>query len=262
MIEDKNYIYDARHRTVVKANELIQKSRFNLSLQEQKIVLYLISKISPLDSKFYLYDFSIIDFCRICGIDYTSGKNYEDIKKAIKDIADKSIYITLPNGTETLVRWIEKPYIDRRSGRIKIRLDEDMKPYLLQLQRNFTQYELVWTLRFKCKYSTRLYELVKSIHYHELETYSREYSLDEIRQLLGAENYTTYQTLKSRVLLPAVNEINRYSDKELDFEPIKVGRAVDRIRFTIATKDTLSCLRLQIEAEKEFGLNQLSLFGD
>ena len=258
MTQDNKYLA-LRDKTVVKANELIQKSRFNLSLQQQKIVLYLISQISPYDDDFKLYEFSIAEFCRVCGIDYTSGKNYTDLKQAIKEIADKSLWITIEN-EETLLRWIEKPYLNRNSGTIKIRLDEDMKPFLLQLKQNFTQYELLWTLHFRSKYTIRLYELIKSIHFHELESYTREFGLDELRRMLGAEKYTTYQTFKARVLIPAVDEINAYSDKNLDYEPIKSGKAVARIRFTISTKAALERLKLQSDIEKEFGLDQMTLW--
>ncbi|MDY4786917.1 MAG: RepB family plasmid replication initiator protein, partial [Bacteroidaceae bacterium] len=51
---------EIRHPTVVKANDLIQKSRFSLSVQQQKIVLYLISQISQFDTDFKLYEFSIV----------------------------------------------------------------------------------------------------------------------------------------------------------------------------------------------------------
>ena len=105
---------EIRHQTVVKANDLIQKSRFSLSVQQQKIVLYLISQISQFDTEFKLYEFSISDFCKVCGIDYESGKNYQDIKTAIKEIADKSVWIKLDEDEETLLRWIEKPYVNKK----------------------------------------------------------------------------------------------------------------------------------------------------
>ena len=251
---------EQRDKLVVKANELIQKSRFNLSLQQQKIVLYLISQIMPQDDDFKLYSFTIPEFCRVCGITVESGKNYQDVKNAIKEIADKSLWIRLQNGKSTLVRWIEKPYIDDNSGIVQIKLDADMKPYLLQLKENFTQYELLWTLNFKSKYTIRLYELVKSIHYHELDTYSREFELEELRRMLGAETYKTYQTFKVRVLEPAIEEINQYSDKNVSYEPIKNGRSVSKIRLTITTKDTLDRIKLQSEIEREFGLDQMTLW--
>lgn len=250
----------ARSRIVTKANELIQKSRFSLSLQQQKIVLYLISQITPYDEDFKLYTFSIVEFCRVCGIDSDSGKNYEDLKAAIKEISDKSLWITLENGRQTLVRWIEKPYIDEGSGLIQIRLDNDMRPYLLQLKENFTSYELIWTLRFRSKFTVRLYEVVKSIHFADLGDYKRRYDLDELRQLMGAETYTAYRDFKRRALVPAVKEINEYSDKQVEIEEIKSGRKVVAIEFTIASKDTCDTLRLRNDIEKEMGPEQLTFW--
>ena len=56
-LKQDSKILDVRHKTVVKANDLIQKSRFSLSVQQQKIVLYLISQITQFDTEFKLYDF-------------------------------------------------------------------------------------------------------------------------------------------------------------------------------------------------------------
>ena len=252
-------IYE-RDRYVVKANELIQKSRFNLTLQQQKIVLYLISQIERNDKEFKLYSFSIQQFCKVCGINYTSGKNYNDLKEAIKEIAQKVLWIRLPNGKETTVRWIEKAYIDRNTGTIEIRLDEDMKPYLLQLRDNFTQYELVWTLQFNSKYSIRLYELIKSIHYHDLDPYERTYDIDELKRLLDAETYKTYQHFKDRALQVAVDEINSTSDKLVSFVPIKDGRAVKKIRLHIESKDQGERIKLRKAIEQDLGSNQVSMW--
>ena len=252
-------IYE-RDRYVVKANELIQKSRFNLTLQQQKIVLYLISQIERNDKEFKLYSFSIQQFCKVCGINYTSGKNYNDLKEAIKEIAQKVLWVMLPNGKEATIRWIEKAYIDRNTGTIEIRLDEDMKPYLLQLKDNFTQYELVWTLKFNSKYTIRLYELIKSIHYHELDPYERTYDIDELKRLLDAEVYKTYQHFKDRALQIAVDEINSTSDKLVSFTPIKNGRAVKKILLHIESKETGERIRLRNEIEQDLGTNQVSVW--
>lgn len=258
-MKESTYL-ELRNKTVVKANELIQKSRFNLSLQQQKMVLYLISQISPYDEDFKLYEFSIPEFCRVCGIDMTSGKNYQDLKQAIKEIADKSLWINIDEDEETLLRWIEKPYINKKSGVIKIRLDEDMKPFLLQLKQNFTQYELIYTLHFKSKYTIRLYELLKSIHFHELETYTRKYSIDELRRILGAETYTEYRDFKRRVLEPSVKEVNDYSDKAVSYEEIKNGRRVTGVQFTLSTKDVMERLLIRDKIDKELGTDQMSIW--
>lgn len=258
-MKDKRCL-EVRNKTVTKANELIQKSRFSLSLQQQKIVLYLISQISPYDDDFKIYEFSIQEFCRVCGIDETSGGNYQILKDAVKDIADKSLWITIEEDEETLLRWIEKPYINKKNGVIKIRLDNDMMPFLLQLKQNFTSYELIWTLHFKSKYTIRLYELVKSIHFHDLDSYTREFPLEELKRMLGAETYKTYQAFKERVLIRAVQEINDYSDKTLSYEVIKSGRAVSKIKFTVSSKSSIEAAKIRSDIEKELGLDQLTLW--
>lgn len=249
-----------RNNTVVKANELIQKSRFSLTVQQQKIILYLISQIQPQDEDFRLYEFSIPEFCRATGIDATSGETYKDLKRAIKEIADKSVWVEIAEDEETLLRWIEKPYINRSSGKIKIRLDADMKPFLLQLKKNFTQYELIWTLHFKSKYTIRLYELIKSVHYHEFETYEREFRIENLCQAMGADSYKQFRDFHSRALKPAVKEINEYSDKSLTYELVKQGRSVTGVRFTISTKPASERMKIRNQIEQEMGLEQFALW--
>ena len=241
------HITDPRERKVTKANELIQKSRFSLSAQQQKIVLFLISQINPWDEDFKVYKFSIAEFSRVCGISRLGGKDYAEMKAAIKEIADKSLWVRLDNGKETLLRWIEKPYIDEGKGTVEIRLDKDMKPYLLQLRENFTDYELVYTLRFRSKYSIRLYELVRSVHYHDMERVCCRFSVSQLKELLD-------------VLKTAVNEVNLYSDRDVEYTELKQGRKVMGLEFIINAKSLDERLTLRAEIDRTMGPPQLSFW--
>lgn len=235
---------DPRGRLVVKANDLIQKSRFSLSLQQQRIVLFLISLISEGDYSFKEYEFDLNDFCMLCGIDYKNGKNHINLKNALQAISDKSVWVDI-DGEETLVRWLEKPKINRKTRRIKVRLDSDMMPFLLQLRRNFTSYELRWTLKFRSKFSIRLYELVKSLHYKELEPYDYVLSLNDLKERMDATGYTTWQDFKTRALHPAIQEINEYSDKRVSYTPIKrASRSVNYVSLHMESKDVDERIRL------------------
>ena len=241
-----------RYSIVVKSNALIQKSRFSLSTQQQKILLYIISQIEPFDDEFTLYNFKITDFCAVCGIEPKSDI-YTIIKKQIKEIADKSIWIENEEEKDTLLRWIEKPYIDKHSGTIQIKLDEDMKPYLLQLKEKFTEYELIYTLNFKSKYSIRLYEYLKSIHYNKLEEYIIKLPIDKFQKLLDSQ-YKDFKDFHTRVLKPAHKEINQYSDLIFEYELIKEGRKTTEIRLIINTKDL--CYKVETAANDEKLLNE------
>lgn len=260
VLDVSNEIVDPRQMFVVKANALVQKSRFSLSLQQQKIVLYLISKIQPTDEEFKQYEFSIPDFCRVCGIDYDSGKNYSDLKAQIKEIADKSLWVEIEEDEETLLRWIERPYINKRQGIVRIKLDEYMKPFLLQLKEHYLQYQLIYTLRMKSKYSLRLYELIMSYFYNKLCSYTKTFAIDELRKLIDAEKYTRFCDFHKDVLRTAVAEINLYTDLNLTYKQISKGRKTVAIEFSFSTKDPVERLRIAEETDLQLGTNQLQLF--
>ena len=114
-----------RCEMVVKSNDLIQKSRFSLTTNQQKIILYLISKLKYNDTDFMECKVDIKDFCRVCGIDLSNGRRYNELKNSIKQIADKSIWIEKENGDETLLRWIEKPTIHKNDGNTGCEADTD-----------------------------------------------------------------------------------------------------------------------------------------
>lgn len=255
-----SYTTDLRERSVTKANELIQKSRFSLSAQQQKMVLFLISQINYWDEDFKVYCFSISEFCRVCGIERPGGKGYGELKAAIKEIADKSLWVRLDNGKETLLRWIEKPYIDEGKGTVEIRLDKDMKPYLLQLRENFTNYELIYTLRFRSKYSIRLYELIRSLQYHDLEELRCQFTVEQLKSMLDGEEYREYRDFKRRVLNMAVGEVNRYSDRNVEYTEVKRGRKVVGLAFVIGAKSLEERLQLRAEIDKTLGPEQLSIW--
>lgn len=263
MGESMDYL-EKRHKEVVKANALIQQSRFSLSVAQQKIILYLISQINPYDDNdFRLLSFDIRDFCRITGItELDSGATYSYLKQTIKEIADKSIWIKLPNGKDTLLRWIEKPYIEEKSGTIEIRLDNDMKPYLLQLKDNFTKYNLIFTLRMRSKYSIRMFELVSSILYANHDSYTAYYTFEQLRKLLDAEKYKTTQHLKDRVIEPSIREINEYSDKKIECTYRKEGKRIVGVELRVSRKDTLEVVKIESDIDHLLGIdeNQLTLW--
>jgi len=221
-----------RNCKVIKSNSLIQKSKFELSVQEQKIMLYLISKIKPNDDVFITSDFEIIEFCEVCGIESDNGQNYKNIQDTIGSLAEKILWVHLDNGDKTILRWIDKPYINDVTGKMRVKLDDLLKPFLLHLKNNFTQFELINTLAMKSKYSIRLYELLRSYEYKKFV----RFDIDELKKLLYAEHYERYIHLRTKVIDVAVNEINNLSDLNVSYMPVKESRKFTGIEFTISLK--------------------------
>lgn len=221
----------ARRAVVTKANAMIQKTRYSLSLQEQKIVLFAMSKIKPNDTFLTEYTFSIKEFCTVCG---TTATNYDDIKAALLRLKRKSFWITINDrGTESCVDWFSTIRINERSGFVKIKFHEDLHPFLLELTKNFTTFSIYPTLVMKSQYSIRLYELLKS--YSNLTEWV--FDLEQLKLKLDAEKYTRFADFRRRVLDISVSEINQYTELDVSYQPIKVdSRQYNKIRFFISVK--------------------------
>lgn len=258
---DERQLTKQREYNVTKSNVLIQEARYNLSVQEQKLVLRLIQMIQPDDTEFKLYEFKIKDFCEICGIENNNGKNYINIKKTLKSLADKSYWFIIDDGRETPLRWIERPYIDRGSGTIQIKLDELMKPYLLKLKEFYTSYSLYNVISMRSKYAIRLYELLKS--YQNLK--EKNLDIEKLKVQLLAEKYSRWVDLKRFVIEPALKEINLLSDIYVTYSLEKQGRQYKFILFRINNKEDVDeKIKAWNEIEQRLNpkriKNQLSLF--
>lgn len=234
-----------RNYLVVKGNELIQKSRFELSLPEQKTIAFICSMIKPIDSinrvnnmSYQLeYEFNIRDYCKICGISYDSGRNYSEVKSTLKKLSDKSMWLELDNG-EVLCRWLSKVWTNKRSGVARVRLDEDLVPFLFDLGQKFTQYQLYNILAMKSAFSIRIYELMKSYSFQK----TKIFDIDELKYLLNVQNvksYRDFSLFRTKVLEKAKEEINKLTDINIEFEPIRKGRKVIKIKFKIKAKKSI-----------------------
>jgi len=220
-----------RSQLVVKSNELIQKSRSSMTAQEQKLILYIISKIQPTDEDFKMYTVDLKQLCKVCGIE-TQGKNYMNFKSSIQALASKTFWIDTKD-KDYLIHWLTNVEINKYETTVSFRLDERLKPYLLQVKQNFTQFELENILAFKSRFSIRLYEFLKSYLYmHE-----KEFTLDELKELLLIETkYKLFKDFKKYVLNKILSEINDYTDLDITYETIKTGRKVTGILFKINKK--------------------------
>ena len=217
---------------VAKSNELIQQSRFSMTVQQNKIMLYLISKIKPMDIGDEVYSVSIREFCKVCNIDYNSGKNYADAKKAIKAIADKSVWVKQEDGSEVLLRWLNRVKLNRETNCFEITFHEDMLPYLYDLQSRYTRYCFNNVLTMKSKYGIRLYELLKSYQFMKKEI---SFTIEELKKRLDAEGYKRYPDFRRFVLEKAIEDINECSDIEVSYTPYSSSnkRGTNYITFTI-----------------------------
>lgn len=255
---EKERIEKERNYLVTKSNQIVQKSRYNFSVSEQRAIAYICSLITPVekenDSKFQLeYTFNILEYARICGIEQ-GGRFYGEIKATLKNLHDKSMWLTLPDGSEKIVSWLATATISSKSGLIKIELDKNLIPYLFDLKNKFLSYGLKNILNMKSQYSIRIYELLRSHHDMRISQIDKRneverdgspqkttwtIDLDELKKMLMVDKIKTYDNFKDfrkKVLEVAQKEINDLTDTDIYFETITKGRKVVKIKFSIIRK--------------------------
>lgn len=213
--------------SVTKSNNLIM-SKYDLSLQEQKLILILASMIEPNDKDFKIYELSIKSFSEL--LELKNNDIYKQLDKITDSLLTKRLYIKEKDGWSKF-NWLSSAKYLKGEGKILIRFDPFLKPYLIGLNNFFTTYKLENVLSLKSKYTIRIFEILKSNIFKS----NISIEIDELKSLIGAtkKTYDLYGDFKRNVLLKSQKEIKEKTDISFEFEEIKTGRRVTALKFYI-----------------------------
>lgn len=207
------------------SNKLIE-AHFSLPLGEQRLLYTYISKLSEEHIEFPELEISVKEFAAMLEVDL----NYKVVKAQCKKLLERVVEI------ETDEEWLGFQWFSvcryrHKEGRLKLKIHDELKPYLLRLKKEFTRLITKQVMQFRSVYSIRIYMLCKQ--YQGIG--KRLISIDELKQKLGIgqNEYSLYSNLKKRVLEQALKEINNASDIYIKYEEIKKVRKVTEILFII-----------------------------
>lgn len=219
---DKNYL-------VTKSNYFIMNSSYDLSLEEQKLILTLASMVQPEDEEFKPYIFRISDFMELLGVD--TKTKYTEIPKLTKELMKKVFEIE--EGNKLIqIAWLSSATYEKGTGFVELEFSPKLKPYMLKLNSMFTQYKLANILSMKSKYSPRIYEFLKCNEFKKQGYIDIE--SDDLRKLLKTENiYPRFYDFKRFILEATQKELKKLTDIYFEFEEKRIGRKVTALRFYI-----------------------------
>lgn len=251
---DENYL-------VTKSNYFIMNSSYDLSLEEQKLILTLASMVQPNDEEFKPYVFKISDFMELLRVD--TKTKYTEIPKITKELMKKVFEIE--DGKKLIqTAWLSSAIYEKGSGMVTLKFSPELKPYMLKLNSMFTQYKLANILSMKSKYSPRIYEILKCNEYKK-QGYT-EISVEELRKLLKVEDmYPLYADFKRFILMQAQKELKKFTDICFDFEEIKTGRKVTSIKFFIKANKKVNApkeISVDIDTTKDDIIKLVGLMKD
>ena len=201
-----------------------------LKLNSAKLVRAAIMQIKPDDQEILPYKITIQDLANLLNVSPTNI--YRDINEITDDIINNPVFIKEITGKR--VRWVKIPWVtictyDSDVG-VAIKLNDELKPFLLNLKEHYTQYELAEVLAMKSVYAIRIFEMLQEkIKVRQLPSdgIDVEMSVQEIRECCDCEDkYEKFNHLKSRVIDAAVNEIERTTYYSMTYDYVKKGKSV------------------------------------
>lgn len=132
-----------------------------------------------------------------------------------------------------------------------IRFAPEILPFITDLKKNFTQYQLNDILHLKNKYAVSMYRWF-TMNYRQYEYYvssgkrredqiekyaNPEITLEELRKLTGTEKkYSAFYDVRRYIIDPICNEITKHTKYNITYDRIKSGRKIVAIKFHISKK--------------------------
>ena len=226
--------------TVHKANNFVQAS-YSMTLDEMRILSLTLGVFNPKNPSKRGFDFTVAEFCKHFP-EVNPDIAYTQVRNAVLKISKRWVTLVDNEHELTEVALIHKRSYFKKEGRFYIEFHDELIPYISELHDNYTKYQLVNIGAFSSTHSIRLYELCSQYR----DTGWRQTSVDELKDWLQvSDKYDRYNNFNQRVLTPAIDEINAKSDLLVSVEPIKRGRSIVSLKFTIKSKKSAVKIELK-----------------
>lgn len=234
-------------KVVVQHNALVN-ARFDLSTVEMRLFMAMLSRIGRDDDEFREMHVPLTEIVALSGR-RPSAKDYQQVEAMCDQLVSRILHIERsdPAGAGGGRRRRDRkggggatPDYDKiplmayakyrgQEGALRVRFNDEVMPYLLQLHQNFTKAQVVQLLKLKSPHSYRIYWLLKE--YAAFGT--RTLGVEELKSILSLTGqYKQFPLFKLRVLDRAQQELSQ-TDLPFAYELLREGaKHVTHIRFT------------------------------
>jgi plasmid replication initiation protein len=186
------------NRFVVRKNKLVE-GKVKLKAKSYDLIRGIASLVERDDTDFWTYQISV----KSLDIDYTRAKEY------IRDIMRNPIEIK-DDVKKTFKAYAWCSTMIYENGVIKAKLNPDLKEFFLEIKGNYTKTFEKYILPMESVYAKRIYELLMQ---NKNYTGYRKFVLSELQEILNVpKSLKKYPDFKRRVLVTAINEINKHTD--------------------------------------------------
>ena len=202
-------------------------------------------------------------FAEECGIKVNSA--YKQIEIASKKLVDRSFSYTNEKGKKVYSNWVIDATYEDAGVSLRFTSVVLMMLKILDKYNPYTRYKKDVVLKLKKDYSIDFYHLAKKSE--KLGNF--ELTIDSMFIEFGLpESYRDLRNLKRRVLKDPIDEINKHTDIDLTYEPIKKGRSVVGFKFTVREKTKHKTITVQGRDKDTIDMffkmpdSQINMFGN
>lgn len=197
---------------VVSANDLI-KGKQKMTLREAQLLYAAMAQIVKEDRDFKTYTTTVTELAAFMGVSVSNL--YRDLKSICKSLLQRVVEIRMNDKTGKDGKWKAFQWIscaEYDNGTITIRLNDEIKPFLIDLMSHYSQTLLGTLCAFKSYYAIRLYQLIVcEIGEHPNKPKEEWYfTCAELREFFQVEKdeYARPRDLINRTIKAAIKEIN------------------------------------------------------
>lgn len=215
----------------VRKSNVFVDGRYRFNLQEQKILLQVISKIRMDEKEFSSYFVSWAELKKISNNYLDSSKKVDDSCEKLKNKTIKIKKGNIEDNFGFLSGWTTTP-----GQGVHFRIDPGMKSMLLDLleEGNFTLYNLECAMALNSAHSIRFYEILKSQQWKKQPVVL---TLDQIKWSLDIDKesptYSDFGTFRVHILEKSQKAFKKHTDIVFTYVPIKEGRRVVSLEITV-----------------------------
>lgn len=229
---NKSMSFNKDHYTVM-ANDIIKGKQIS-TLQQARFIRLMIAQIVKQDAELKTFTCRIQDFAKF--FDIAPTNLYSEVEILCTELLKCQVHIGTGNPKRPWkkINWFGCAEYDGEGG-LTLCLGEQMRPYVLELNKWFTQYQLKSIIGMKSVYGIRLYEILKCDDNKSRDTKNVfTYEIQKLREMLGCEDkFKQIGQFKERVIEKAISEINDNTDLFVLHDYIKTGRKVTAVQFEL-----------------------------
>lgn len=175
---------------------------------------------------------------------------YSDLDRLYKKMLELNLKYEDENILQRFVLF-SKYTINKKEKTITIKASEDFEYVLNNLIGNFTKFDLKELISLKSIYSKNLFRLLKQWE----SVKSKEFTLEEFKNLLSIPKGFAICKIDERVLKPALEELPKYF-YDLKLEKIKTGRKVTGLKFTWEDKKVDPISEMEVVESKQIKISR------